>query len=103
MVATLVAHSMAWGRTRLRRTWLLAFVVVFSLLPAVRAQAGRRAGTASALLGSLRFGLGTVGGVAISLWHDGTDRPLLGVISACLVGSLLVYRWIARPAARDTA
>lgn len=37
---------MAWGRTRFRRTWLLAFVVVFSLLPAVRAQAGRRAGTA---------------------------------------------------------
>lgn len=67
------------------------------------AHQGRRAGTASALLGSLRFGLGTVGGVAISLWHDGTDRPLLGVISACLVGSLLVYRWIARPAARDTA
>ncbi|HWW05546.1 Bcr/CflA family multidrug efflux MFS transporter [Collimonas sp.] len=60
-------------------------------------QQGRQAGTASALMGTLQFGLGILSGVSMSLWHDGTALPLMTVMAICGVGSLLVHRFIARP------
>ncbi|KWR91370.1 Bcr/CflA family multidrug efflux MFS transporter [Cupriavidus sp. IDO] len=53
------------------------------------AHQGHRAGTASALMGTLQFGLGTVGGAAVSLWRDGTALPLTVVMAACGAGAML--------------
>lgn len=41
---------------------------------------GDRAGTASALMGSLQFGLGTVGGALVGFLHDDTARPFALVL-----------------------
>jgi DHA1 family bicyclomycin/chloramphenicol resistance-like MFS transporter len=41
------------------------------------------AGSASALLGSLQFGLAALAGIAVSTWHDGTARPLGTVVLVC--------------------
>jgi len=49
-----------------------------------------RAGTASALLGSLQFGMGAISGLAMSLWHRADALPLLTVMAACGVGALLM-------------
>lgn len=56
-------------------------------------QQGHRAGTASALMGMLQFTLGTLGGAAVSFWHDGTALPLalvMAVCSVCAIGMRLV-------------
>jgi DHA1 family bicyclomycin/chloramphenicol resistance-like MFS transporter len=44
---------------------------------------GGDAGSASALLGALQFGLAAIAGVAVGTWHDGTARPLGTVILVC--------------------
>lgn len=49
-----------------------------------------RAGTASALLGSMQFGMGAVMGLAMSLWHRPDALPLLSVMAACGVAALLM-------------
>lgn len=54
---------------------------------------GHRAGTASALMGTLQFSLGTVAGAAVSLWHDGTALPLAVVMAVCGVGAVALRAW----------
>ncbi|MDF3834038.1 Bcr/CflA family multidrug efflux MFS transporter [Cupriavidus basilensis] len=54
------------------------------------AQQGHRAGTASALMGTLQFSLGTLAGAAVSFWHDGTALPLAVVMGACGLGAVLM-------------
>jgi DHA1 family bicyclomycin/chloramphenicol resistance-like MFS transporter len=44
---------------------------------------GGDAGSASALLGSLQFGLAALAGVAVGTWHDGSARPLGTVVLVC--------------------
>jgi MFS transporter, DHA1 family, multidrug resistance protein len=39
------------------------------------------AGTASALIGTLQFTLGTVAGLALAVLHDGTALPMAGVVA----------------------
>ncbi|MQR00874.1 Bcr/CflA family multidrug efflux MFS transporter [Glaciimonas soli] len=60
-------------------------------------QQGKQAGVASALMGTVQFGLGIIAGTSMSLWHDGTALPLMVVMSICGVGALLLHRYIARP------
>lgn len=55
---------------------------------------GQQAGTASALLGTLQFGFATLAGTLVSLWHDGTARPLAILMALCGVSALLVHRWL---------
>lgn len=54
------------------------------------AHQGHRAGTASALMGTLQFSLGTLGGAAVSLWRDGTALPLGVAMAACGAGAVLM-------------
>ncbi|QQX88479.1 Bcr/CflA family multidrug efflux MFS transporter [Cupriavidus necator] len=54
------------------------------------AHQGHRAGTASALMGTLQFSLGTLGGAAVSLWRDGTALPLGVVMATCGAGAVLM-------------
>jgi DHA1 family bicyclomycin/chloramphenicol resistance-like MFS transporter len=49
-----------------------------------------RAGTASAMIGSLQFALGTAGGAMLSVLHDGTARPFALVLTIlALLGWML--------------
>lgn len=54
------------------------------------AHQSHRAGTASALMGTLQFGFGTLAGAAVSLWHDGTALPLAVVMAICGCGAVLL-------------
>ena len=57
---------------------------------------GQRAGSASALIGTLQFGLGAISGALVGLLHDGTARPMALVIALSGLGGLLALRGLAR-------
>jgi DHA1 family bicyclomycin/chloramphenicol resistance-like MFS transporter len=58
---------------------------------------GQQAGTASALMGALQFGIATVTGAMVGVWHDGTARPLMLIMGVCGVGAWLAHRWVVAP------
>lgn len=45
------------------------------------------AGTASALLGAIRFGIGAAVGALVGMMYDGTAAPMALIIAACVIGS----------------
>ncbi|MGE3904479.1 MAG: Bcr/CflA family multidrug efflux MFS transporter [Reyranellaceae bacterium] len=49
------------------------------------------AGTASALAGSLQFGLGALSGALVGLWHDGTQLPMMVTVGLCALASAAIY------------
>jgi DHA1 family bicyclomycin/chloramphenicol resistance-like MFS transporter len=53
----------------------LGTVIAVSPFPAM-------AGSASALLGTLQFSLGAVAGAGVAALHDGSGRPMAGLIAA---------------------
>lgn len=63
----------------------------------------RRAGSISALMGSASFGAGALASWAGGVLHDGTPRPVAGVMFACLVGSALAIFFLALPGAKSQA
>src|SRR6478735_6413727 len=70
--------------------WAGFFVFVGSLgfinpnaSAAALATHGQQAGMASALMGSLQFGLATLSGSLVGLWHDGTSLPLVAIMATC--------------------
>jgi DHA1 family bicyclomycin/chloramphenicol resistance-like MFS transporter len=63
----------------------------------------RRAGSISALMGSASFGAGALASWAGGLLHDGTPRPVAGVMFACLVGSALAIFLLALPGAKKVS
>jgi DHA1 family bicyclomycin/chloramphenicol resistance-like MFS transporter len=50
----------------------------------------RLAGNASALMGSLRLGIGGLVSAAVSLLHNRTALPMVGMMTFCAVGGLLL-------------
>ena len=48
----------------------------------------RLAGSASALMGSIRMGMGGLTSAAVSLLHNGTALPMVGVMTLCALGGL---------------
>ncbi len=54
------------------------------------------AGTASALIGAIRFGTGALIGAAVGLLHDGTAAPMALVIAGCSVASAAAF-WLLTP------
>ena len=83
--------ALAWFGTS---SWLLLaaglFVYVGTIgavgpntTAAALARYGEDAGSASALLGALQFGLAALAGIAVGTWHDGTARPLGTVVLVC--------------------
>jgi MFS transporter, DHA1 family, multidrug resistance protein len=54
------------------------------------------AGTASALAGTLLFGLGAASGAAVGALHDGTARPMAIVMAVAGVTSFLVHYRLVR-------
>ncbi|WP_164108000.1 MULTISPECIES: multidrug effflux MFS transporter [Sphingobacterium] len=49
------------------------------------------AGSASALLGCLQMGLGALSSGIVSLFHDGTETPMLLVMCSCACIALLIH------------
>ncbi len=47
-------------------------------------------------MGAMQFGLGTLAGAVISLWHDGSAVPLLVVMAVCGAGAWCCYFVLAR-------
>lgn len=67
---------------------------------------GRRAGSASALLGSLQFAIAASAAAMVGLLHDGSAWPIAAVIFVCgvlTVGFSLFTRWAERAAIRVLA
>jgi MFS transporter, DHA1 family, multidrug resistance protein len=50
----------------------------------------RLAGSASALMGSFRMAMGGLTSAAVSLLHNGTALPMVGVMMLCALGGLVV-------------
>lgn len=50
----------------------------------------RLAGSASALMGSFRMGMGGLTSAAVSILHNGTPVPMVGVMTFCAMGGLAV-------------
>lgn len=72
-------------------------------MAAALATHGQMAGKASALMGSLQFGLATLAGGVVGLLHDGTARPLMLVMALCGVGAWLALRWVEAPLPHEGA
>jgi len=51
---------------------------------------GEKAGTASALMGTLQFGLGAIGAGIVSVLFDGTAVPLTATMAACAIAALAI-------------
>jgi DHA1 family bicyclomycin/chloramphenicol resistance-like MFS transporter len=72
----------------------MAFVGTYGMISAhtlseVMHRFSQISGSTSALGGSLRFGVGSLGGAAVGLIHNGTSVPMTSVMAACgLLGSL---------------
>lgn len=60
---------------------------------------GQQAGLASGLMGAIQFGLATLAGGLVGIWHDGSAMPLFLVMAVCGLGAWGVHRWVALPLA----
>jgi DHA1 family bicyclomycin/chloramphenicol resistance-like MFS transporter len=61
---------------------------------AAMANQGHQAGTASALMGVLTFGLASIIGAILGLWHSASALPILTLMTICGVGGLLWHRLV---------
>jgi DHA1 family bicyclomycin/chloramphenicol resistance-like MFS transporter len=57
---------------------------------------GRVAGSASALMGTVQFGLGGVAGSAVGLLYNGTALPMAAVLATCSIIGYTMLRVVAR-------
>lgn len=53
---------------------------------------GQRAGTASALMGALQFGLATVAGTIMGLSHSASAAPLAWIMATCALAAWAIHR-----------
>ena len=58
----------------------------------VMAPFGEVAGSASALLGTIQFGVGAGAGALVGVFHDGTALPMTAGIAGCAIASFVVWR-----------
>ena len=102
--AIILVLSVATGWGGFSGIFLPIFVYVATLgfiMPNAAALAmapyGRNAGVASALLGTLQFGLAAIASAMVSLLHDGTALPMAGTVATCGLAGLALNRLLARP------
>jgi DHA1 family bicyclomycin/chloramphenicol resistance-like MFS transporter len=57
---------------------------------------GRVAGSASAMMGTVQFGLGGVAGTAVGLLYNGTAIPMAAVLASCSIIGCTMLRVVAR-------
>lgn len=68
---------------------------------AAMAPHGTVAGSASALLGTLQFGIGAVAGALVGALANGTAVPMAAAIAGCGLAALLVFHSMAREGAGE--
>jgi MFS transporter, DHA1 family, multidrug resistance protein len=118
LVAALLVYASAggglllaamWGADRLPLTVAMLMVCVGSIgviMPTGTVLAlepyGRIAGAASSLLGSTRFIGGVLGGLLITVFFDGTARPVASVIFAGATAAFLLARSVSREVRGET-
>lgn len=79
----------------------LFFVVSLRGLTFPNASAGamapfpEKAGSASALLGSVQFSIAAIASAAVGILDDGTAVPMAAVITVCGLLAFVSYRWLA--------
>ena len=79
----------------------LFFVVSLRGLTFPNASAGamapfsEKAGSASALLGSVQFAIAAFASAAVGVFHNGTAMPMAAVITVCGLVAFVSYRWLA--------
>jgi len=80
----------------------LFFVVSLRGLTFPNASAGamapfpEKAGSASALLGSVQFAIAAIASAAVGVFHNGTAVPMAAVVGTCGLLAFVSYRWLAR-------
>ncbi len=84
---------------------VFGFLVMFGFTSpntsaAAMAAHGSGGGSASALLGTLQFGLGALAGALVGAFNDGTALAMTATMAACGVGALLCWRFVLTPEAR---
>jgi DHA1 family bicyclomycin/chloramphenicol resistance-like MFS transporter len=57
---------------------------------------GEIAGSASALLGTIQFGVGAAAGALVGIFHNGTAVPMTAGVAGCAVASWTVWRTLVR-------
>jgi DHA1 family bicyclomycin/chloramphenicol resistance-like MFS transporter len=99
----LLAGTVA-GVIGLPGTAVLLFVYIASvgcLFPNTTALAmaahGNKAGSASALVGTLQFTLAAIAASAVGAANNGTALPMAAVIAACAAAAFLFYHSLVRP------
>ncbi|CAH1654704.1 Bcr/CflA family efflux transporter [Hyphomicrobiales bacterium] len=60
---------------------------------------GARAGAASSMLGGIQFSLATIAGGAVSLFFDGSARPLVIAFAICGIGAAVLAHFTLRRSA----
>jgi DHA1 family bicyclomycin/chloramphenicol resistance-like MFS transporter len=58
---------------------------------------GTKAGSASALLGTIQFALGAAAGATVGALHNETAIPMAATIAACVIGGLACYYVLVQP------
>ena len=93
----LLPYQPLWALVALQFAFFLS---IGSISPHVSALAlaehGRAAGSASALMGTLQSAIGTVGGMAIGAFNDGSLLPLAVLMATGAAGIWLSYWWVQR-------
>ncbi|SBS36163.1 Bicyclomycin resistance protein [Marinomonas aquimarina] len=59
-------------------------------------RAGSLNGSVAALAGTLRFSMGAFTGVVLSVLHNGTFVPMLGIMAVCGLGTYAIYRAVQK-------
>ncbi|BAM00011.1 MULTISPECIES: Bcr/CflA family multidrug efflux MFS transporter [Caldilinea] len=59
---------------------------------------GRKAGSASAVLGATQFAVGALAGALVGLLANGTALPMVGVIALCGAGAWMLLHFLTHPA-----
>jgi DHA1 family bicyclomycin/chloramphenicol resistance-like MFS transporter len=80
---------------------LQGFIVANSLTGAL-ARFPTRAGTVSALVGSIHYGAGILSSALVGAFADGTPRPMAWMIGLCGLGALCCS-WLISSAPRSNA
>ena len=55
-----------------------------------------KAGSASALLGSVQFAIAAIASAAVGVFHNGTAVPMASVVATCGLLAFVCYRWLAK-------
>ena len=103
--ALLVAGLTGWGGLPVMLALLFlnlsaAGIIAPNIAAMVMAPFGETAGSASALLGTIQFGLGSFAGGLVGLLHNGTAVPMTAGCALCAITALAAWKLLALRRAR---